>query len=566
MAYAHRILPLFFLWNILVVPGGYGQAITSIKRASLSPGSNEQGASYSYDPEMDGSGRYIVFTSTADNFAAEGKVTGASHEHVYLRDTLTGTTSQLDVTSEGKTGSPGAAFNTGVRTFGSSLDPHISRDGKYVVFVSSASNISPDGANEQYGSWAYIKNIETGAIQRIPFATAGDPTKGETPAYLAINSDGSVVVIMSIIGNITDTTCASCTWELTVYNRSTNITSLINTGVTGNKFNPGISDDGRFVVFENQVGDYSAPRYVYLYDLTLSQLTSLNDGKEGLSPAISGDATFISYTDSSTVPVRVKLRERETGTETLVSGGIGGAAPTGMSDFSSLSADGRYVAFISSADNLVVDDGNGTDDIFVYDRVTGSTTLVSVQGVCNGVVSQEDFNTGPPTISSDGTSIVFTVLERLIAADKKNNSGEIVELADSNSFDDVYYATIDYTAQPDVFRKGFTPATPLVSVNCSGAEARVQLENILTRAGTSSIGLKASKIKKLKREVIFKRISGQDSRGTIVRRRNAKRNLLTTTGLPAGTYSVQLKAQAKLSNGKTVESKLSKPANFTISN
>lgn len=102
---------------------------------------------------------------------------------------------------------------------------------------------------------------------------------------------------------------------------------------------------------------------------------------------------------------------------------------------------------------LVSDDSNGSDDIFVFDRVTGKTTLVSVQGTCKGIVSNEDFNTGPPSISSDGQTVAFSVLERLIAADKKDSQGREIK-ADSNSFDDVYVAKINYDAQPSVFKKG----------------------------------------------------------------------------------------------------------------
>ena len=563
-----RTHPIFIIPVILYVMAaiseGHAQAIESLHRASLAPGSNQQGRSYSYDPEIDGSGRYVIFTSTADNFAAPGNVAGSYHEHVYLRDTALGTTIQLDVTSDGRTGSPGISFNPNVRTFGSSFDPHISRDGSSVVFLSAASDISPDGQGESFGSWVYLKDLSRGEIRRLPFSTAADPSKSEYPAYLAINGDGTVVVIVSIISDVTDTDCASCVWHLSVYERSSDTTTLLSTGVDGNKFNPGISDDGRYIVFENQVGNFDGPTYSYLYDRTTAQITALNQGREAQSPAISGDGAFIAYADWAASFPRVILRERESGLESVISHGLHGEEPLGMSEFPSLSIDGRYTAFLSSADNLVAGDDNGTDDIFVYDRVTGRTTSVSVQGECKGVASREDFNTGPPSISSDGSIIAFTVLERLQPADVRDERGAIIEVGDSNSFDDVYVTTLNYEAQPSEFRRNLTPTTPLVSVNCSGAVARMQIENVLAPGGALARSSVGSAVKRITQELLIRRIGGGAGRGQVIRRLTAKRNILTTRGLATGSYSVQVRAVAKLQSGRKAVSRVSNGARFVI--
>ncbi len=565
---APRHLSILFLVLICVLVlsarGVDAQAIQSIRRVSLSPSDNQQGDSYSYDPSLDGTGRYIAFTSTADNFAAPGNVDGVAHEHVYLRDTATGTTTQLDITSEGRTGTPGASFNTGIRVFRSSLHPNISRDGAYVVFTSTASDISPDGQGETFGNWAYIRNIQTGEIRRIPYATAGDPSKSEYPTYLAVNGDASKVVVTSIVSNVDDTSCASCVWELTLFNRGSNTTRLLNTGVSGNKFNPRISDDGRFIVFENQSGDFSSETYSYLYDVDLDQTLALNSGAPALSPSISGNGAYIAYSDSSVIPTRIILRERESGNETVISGGLNGQEPDGISEFASLSIDGRYTAFLSTSSNLVEGDSNGLDDIFVYDRVSGKTTLVSVQGACKGVETTEDFNTGPPAISSNGKTITFTVLERLIPADRKNSDGS-TEKADSNSFDDVYVATLDYDAKPEIFRKGFTPASPFVTIDCSGSRARVQIEQIVAQdvSAGSTPKTKGNPIRKITQEVIISRVTNgrQEVRTKVV----ARRNTITAPRLPPGIYAAQVQARAVFKNGTTSTSKSSKAVRFVIS-
>ena len=76
----------------------------------------------------------------------------------------------------------------------------------------------------------------------------------------------------------------------------------------------------------------------------------------------------------------------------------------GGSSNPSLSADGRFVAFTSVASNLVAGDTNGTDDVFVRDRQTGTTTRVSVDSAGNQTYSSS-YTT--PSLSADGRYVAF---------------------------------------------------------------------------------------------------------------------------------------------------------------
>src|SRR5688572_18087462 len=67
------------------------------------------------------------------------------------------------------------------------------------------------------------------------------------------------------------------------------------------------------------------------------------------------------------------------------------------------SADGRFVAFVSATTNLVTGDTNGATDIFVRDRLSGSTERVSV----SSAGAQGDGGSGSPQISADGRFVVF---------------------------------------------------------------------------------------------------------------------------------------------------------------
>ena len=89
--------------------------------------------------------------------------------------------------------------------------------------------------------------------------------------------------------------------------------------------------------------------------------------------------------------------------------------PAGSSGFGHVSADGRYVVFQSCASNLVFGDTNDTCDIFVRDRLFGTTEIVSLSSA--GELAN-DGSTGGPTISDDGRFVAFSsIASNLVAGD-----------------------------------------------------------------------------------------------------------------------------------------------------
>src|SRR5688572_8712689 len=132
---------------------------------------------------------------------------------------------------------------------------------------------------------------------------------------------------------------------------------------------------------------------------------------ESRGPSISPDGTIVAFFSAANnlVPEDnnslsdVFVRDPSTGSTTLVSVGLGGLPADGASAAPSLSGDGRYVLFQSSATNLVADDENGRIDVFVYDRQTGVTERVSVSP--EGAEFAGDSHTGD--ISPDGRYIAF---------------------------------------------------------------------------------------------------------------------------------------------------------------
>lgn len=147
------------------------------------------------------------------------------------------------------------------------------------------------------------------------------------------------------------------------------------------------------------------------------------NGSSQASPSISADGSVIAFFSwaSNLVPVDsnswtsdVFVHDRNTATTHLVSKSTAGVQGDAGSAYPSISADGRFVAFQSAATNLVSGDTNGFIDIFVHDLSTGQTTMVS-RSVGGGLA---DSSSSFPTISSDGRMVAFTSsATNLIAVD-----------------------------------------------------------------------------------------------------------------------------------------------------
>ncbi|MDQ3991121.1 MAG: hypothetical protein M3245_02260, partial [Actinomycetota bacterium] len=111
---------------------------------------------------------------------------------------------------------------------------------------------------------------------------------------------------------------------------------------------------------------------------------------------VSGDTNAVSD---------VFVRDRQEGTTERVSMTTGGAEANAHSWDPSLSADGRHVAFRSTASNLVPADTNGAPDAFVHDRITGATERVSVSS--HGAEAGANADSNIPGLSADGRHVAF---------------------------------------------------------------------------------------------------------------------------------------------------------------
>lgn len=263
----------------------------------------------------------------------------------------------------------------------------VSGDGQYATFTSSAPDLTGDPTGNTYAVFVY--DSLTNASERIPGAGVAS----------SISADGRYVAF-SVLDNGTQDAAT----DAAIYDRITQTTELISPHASAQEYSESltISADGRYVLFDSNVssltGDLSGyTDLLFVYD-RIAHTTTLVPGWTGAIPFISADGRYVGFGD--------QIYDRLTGTIEDVLVGTDGKAttdPTGDTFILGLSADDRYVVFQSGASNLVNNDTNGYTDIFVYDRVSHTTERVSVASDGTQANGPSTF----AAMSADGRYVAF---------------------------------------------------------------------------------------------------------------------------------------------------------------
>jgi Tol biopolymer transport system component len=261
---------------------------------------------------------------------------------------------------------------SGAQVVGRSDQPAISADGRLVAFMSNADHLVPGDTNVLYD--VFVHDRQTGSTERVSLGPNGAQATGHSSTP-SISADGRFVAFASAAANLVsgDTNTKN---DIFVRDRLLSTTTRVSVA-TGNGqasddcFDPSISADGRYVVFASR-----APNLVP------------GDTNTGDSPSGASD---------------VFRHELQTGTTIRISVRTGGAQLNANSFTPSISANGRIVAFMSNATDAVADDTNGKQDMFVRDVDAGTTTRVSIGS--GGVQANASNSMG--TMSSDGRYVAF---------------------------------------------------------------------------------------------------------------------------------------------------------------
>ena len=381
---AHFCSMLLLLALILTPAGSVRAAPGNTTRVSVaSDGTQANGGSFT--PSISADGRYVAFASIAVNLVS-GDTNGV--QDIFVHDRQTGQTTRVSVASGG------------AQANGPSFDPSISADGRYVAFASLATNlVSGDTNNEQD---IFVHDRQTGQTTRVSVATGGGQANLAS-SDPSISADGRYVAFESIASNLVSGDTNN-TGDIFVHDRQTGATTRVSIGPGGTQANrgslaPSISADGRYVAFHSSAtnlvsGVTNGTTHIFVHDRQTGATTRVSvasDGTEGNSgsndPSISANGRYVAFQSQANNLVSgdtgfitdIFIHDRQTGVTTRVSIAFDGTEANNVSSAPSISADGRYIAFESNASNLVDGDTNGTQDIFVHDREDNTApTVVSI--------------------------------------------------------------------------------------------------------------------------------------------------------------------------------------------
>jgi putative cell wall-binding protein/Tol biopolymer transport system component len=305
-----------------------------------------------------------------------------------------------------------------------SSEPSISADGRWVAFVSSASDIVPDSSGIQI----YLRDTVADTTQLISHVD-GVPGNDDSVSP-SISADGSAIAYVSTSTNLV-AAARSGIPQILIWSRASNSSQLASVSndvvpVSGNGMSddPVLSGDGRSVAFTSSAGNLtsvpsSGAVQVYLRDLvgasttmvSVNPFTGAGAMSGGSSPSISQDATTVAFatvdrlTDSSTHGVsQIYLWSRNGSSTAIRLGSLtsAGSVLQAAALEPSLSADGRFLAFSSATDA----NGQRVEFSQVLLRDTASKTLSVVSHDVAGAYPA-NADTRSPSISADGSSLAF---------------------------------------------------------------------------------------------------------------------------------------------------------------
>lgn len=363
--------------------------------------------SYSGYPAPSLDGRYVAYTSWAGNIVpGDDYVDG----DVFVTDRQTDVTTVMTV---------GQGFVMG----GALEKVDISDNGRYVAFAGDSPYLEEDD-NGRFD--VFVRDRQTNTTTLVSVNSAGE--QGDLSSYNpSLSGDGNLVAFVSGARNLVPGDTNDMT-DAFVHNRTTGVTTRVSLTAGGAEatWDVGqidIAAAGRFVVMstyaaltpdvDNGYDD------VYVRDLQTGALELISRAYDGSaanggsqSAVISSDGRYVAFEswadnlvvdDGDGYSSDVFLYDRQTDQMTLVSRGYDGGVTYGHSERPTISHDGRYVGFNSYADNLVAGDNNYTTDVFVYDRVNGAIGRASV----NAAGQEGNATSGGAALSGDGTKVAF---------------------------------------------------------------------------------------------------------------------------------------------------------------
>ena len=384
--------------------------------------------------DMTPDGRFVVFASAASNLVS-GDTNGVGD--VFVRDRSTGVTERVSVGRRGVQGNGDSNF------LGISTAPAISDDGRYVAFKSDASNLVKRDRNDLTD--VFVRDRAASTTERISGAGGGDNP--------GISPDGNFVAFETFDFD------GDFAQDIYLRNRTTGTIERISVSHDGSEvFSPSedpVVANGPVVAFAsgapNLVPNDGINIDVFVRDLSgpspTTERVSVSSDEQpagefdtSRNPAITADGRFVAFQSDAQNFTRdpqtgfftdIFVRDRQAGTTVLASPDGDGGEPSGQSEDPEISPNGRFVAFASFASDLIArttdPDGELVRDAFVRDLTSGSTEMVSVNSTHEDATRDGNHDdVGAGPVSADG-------LVTLMGTQADN-----LFAGDNNSVNDVY--------------------------------------------------------------------------------------------------------------------------------
>ena len=410
-------------------------------------------------PSLSADGRFLSFFSNVNTLVPND--TNAIGD-AFVLDRQTGQIERVSVTSAGAQAAFGACC--------SEYSVVLSGDGRYVAFSSFSNDLVPNDTNVAQD--IFLHDRQTGVTSVVSVDSSGNPANGNSD-YPSISSNGRFIAFQSVATNLVPNDTNGFQ-DVFVHDTQTGQTTRVSITQDGQPSNHdsfitisrAISDDGRFIGFDSWASnlvpdDVNSVRDAFVHDrdadndgifdepgaTTTVRVSVATDGTEGnghLSeshqPALAGNGRFVTFysyatnlvPDDTNLALDVFVRDRDTDADGIfdepgavlterVSVSSSGGQSNGGSGWGSMTADGRFVTFYSSATNLISGVNGAQQQIFLHDRQTGETIRLSETSSGDN----PNNNSNGPMIAADGNVVAFTSLASNLTAGDTNQTFDL---------------------------------------------------------------------------------------------------------------------------------------------
>jgi len=411
------------------------------------------GNASSFAPRISSNGLFVAFESSATDL-----VPGDTNNFtkVFVRNLQTGVTMLASLDVNGQSGEGFVA--------------DLSADGRFVVFESDSVLTTNDSNNARD---VLVRDLQFGTTTLLSVNSAGTGAANGESRFYSMSRDARFIGFESQANNLVSPATWPTLWNVYRRDRVTGTTTLVSVSTNGaadgnnHSFSPVVSEDGRYVAFQsaadNLAGGFEPGATffpydnIYLRDLQTATTTlvshqpSSSRGADGWTqyPLISANGQVVAFDSSADNLVAGDGNDGDTdvyvwtlssNAPMLVSGALS-STPSRQSYEPWVSRDGRYVTFTTRSDELVANDLNGGEDVFMRDVVTGTLTLISGNSAGTGTANG---SSSFPVMSQDARYVAFY------------SSATNITVGDTNDTGDIY------------LRDRLTGAAELISVNSDG--------------------------------------------------------------------------------------------------